>query len=63
MYRFFTRIYRTLQDISDSYIGVKRGNKRIPDSDQCHEMYAYKKIQMLKDRKYLILLINVFFRS
>jgi 2-polyprenyl-3-methyl-5-hydroxy-6-metoxy-1,4-benzoquinol methylase len=58
IYRIFTKFYEILQDISDKIYGIKRNPNRMPDSDEFHEMYAFEKINKLKDKKFLIFIIN-----
>ena len=58
IYKVFTFIYMRLQDLSDIIFGIKRNPNRMPDSDEFHEMYAYKKINKIKNRKVLVKSIN-----
>lgn len=58
IYKLFTRFYVLLQDISDKIYGIKRNNNRMPDSDEFHEMYAYTKINKIKDKRLLVKSIN-----
>jgi len=59
IYKFYTGIYTILQDLSDKIYGIERNKvNRMPESDEFHEMYAYKKINKIKDKKVLIFIIN-----
>jgi SAM-dependent methyltransferase len=58
IYKVFTEIYILAQRFSDMLLNIKRGNDRRPESDEFHEFYAYKKIQKIKNKRFLITLIN-----
>lgn len=58
IYGFYTEIYLYLQKLSDLLMNIKRGQDRRPESDEFHEFYAYKKIQKIKNKKMLIMMIN-----
>ncbi len=61
IFRFFVSIYRITQLVTDKMYGIKRNLNKRPESDLFHEMYAYKKIQKLKKRKSLVILINIIY--
>ncbi|KXK45373.1 MAG: type 11 methyltransferase [Chlorobi bacterium OLB5] len=59
IYKLFTGLYIVMQNISDLIYGIKRNPvNRMPESDEFHEMYAYKKINKIKNKKLLIFIIN-----
>jgi 2-polyprenyl-3-methyl-5-hydroxy-6-metoxy-1,4-benzoquinol methylase len=62
IYKLYTQIYVILQDISDIFFKIKRNKNRMPESDEFHEMYAYKKISKIKKYKSLIIFINLIYR-
>lgn len=59
-YKIFTWFYILLQNFSDWIYGINRNAyNRMPESDEFHEMYAFKKIYKLKDKRFLIFIINL----
>ncbi len=58
-YKVFSKMYIMLQNISDKMYGIKRGANRMPESDEFHEMYAFKKINKIKNKTVLVRFINV----
>lgn len=58
-YKVFTKMYIVLQNISDKMYGIKRNANRMPESDEFHEMYAFKKINKIKNKTLLVRFINI----
>ncbi len=60
------KLYIFAQKLSDNIFRIKRtitdGNG-MPESDECHNMYGFQKNQKLKNRKYLIVFINIIYES
>ncbi|HMQ79119.1 MAG TPA: class I SAM-dependent methyltransferase [Ignavibacteria bacterium] len=65
LYKIFMKLYTLAQLLSDKVLSVKRvefQGSGMPESDEFHEMYAYKKISKLKKYKVLCIVINVMYR-
>lgn len=65
LYKLFMKLYSIVQKLSDKILRVKRVEFRgsgMPESDEFHEMYAFKKIQRLKKYKSLCVSINIIYR-
>jgi len=59
IYKLYTGFYIILQNLSDKMYGIERNKiNRMPESDEFHEMYAYKKINKIKNKRILIFIIN-----
>ncbi|MEO8513558.1 MAG: class I SAM-dependent methyltransferase [Ignavibacteria bacterium] len=57
-YKVLSRIYIFFQNLSDKMMNIKRNKNRMPESDEFHEMYAFKKISKIRNRTLLIRYIN-----
>ncbi|HWA06361.1 MAG TPA: methyltransferase domain-containing protein [Ignavibacteria bacterium] len=65
LYKIFMKLYSFAQTISDKLLSIKRvefQGSGMPESDEFHEMYAYKKVSKLKKYKFLCILINLMYR-
>jgi 2-polyprenyl-3-methyl-5-hydroxy-6-metoxy-1,4-benzoquinol methylase len=58
-YRVLSKTYIFFQNLSDKFMGIKRNPNRMPESDEFHEMYAFKKINKIKDKTLLVRYINI----
>lgn len=64
-YKLVMKLYQYVQKLSDLILRVNRVQYKgsyMPESDEFHEMYAYKKIQKIKHYKYLCVTINIIYR-
>lgn len=60
LYKVFMKFYQLMQDLTDKMMKIDRNkDTRMPESDEFHEMYAYKKIQKIKDKTVLLRFINI----
>jgi len=58
-YKIFTELYKVFQNLSDKMYGIKRNANRMPESDEFHEMYAFTKINKIKNKTLLVRYINL----
>lgn len=65
LYRVFMKLYEFAQNVSDKLLSIKRvefQGSGMPESDEFHEMYAYKKIEKLKKYRLLCIFLNISYR-
>lgn len=65
LYKIFMKLYSVAQLLSDRILSIKRVDFQgsgMPESDEFHEMYAYKKIEKLKKYKWLCISLNLTYR-
>ncbi len=65
LYKIFMKLYSFAQTISDKLLSIKRvefQGSGMPESDEFHEMYAYKKISKIKKYRSLCILLNITYR-
>lgn len=65
LYLFLMKLYSFAQIASDKLLSIKRVENQgsgMPESDEFHNMYAYKKIEILKKYKFLCIFLNINYR-
>jgi len=65
LYKIFMKLYSLAQLLSDKVFSIRRvefQGSGMPESDEFHEMYAYKKIEKLKKYKMLCITLNLSYR-
>jgi len=65
LYKIFMKLYSLAQLLSDKLLSIKRvefQGSGMPESDEFHEMYAYKKIEKLKKYRVLCIFLNINYR-
>lgn len=58
-YKILSKAYIFFQNMSDKMMGIKRNANRMPESDEFHEMYAFRKINKIKNKTVLVRYINL----
>ncbi len=64
-YKIFMQLYKIAQKLSDKFLRIKRvefQGSGMPESDEFHEMYAYKKIEKIKKFRMLCISLNLSYR-